>query len=124
MDILQNADVRIITNSVDIDGEEGLRTMNVGNHFFAFFSPTIEGQVVNYTEAEATISFTMNDNTQNVNFDITIENNKLILRGTIEDMNLFNWEDSYKELETVCGEFHMDKVWPDVDLELEIPIEN
>ncbi len=124
LDMLKDADVRIITNSVDIDGEEGLRTMNVGKHFFAFFSPIIEGRVVSYNDTEAIISFTMNDNTQNVNLDVSIENNKLMLSGTIEDMNLFNWEDSYKELETVCGEFHMNKVWPDIDIKLEIPISN
>lgn len=122
IDMLSDAQVTIETSSVDIDGVDGLRTMNVGTNFFAFFSPTIVGQVINYNETEATITFTMNNTSQDVNFDVSIEENVLVLRGTIIDMNLFNWMDAYAQLETVCGDFHENKVWPDVDLEARFPI--
>ncbi len=121
--MLQDATVNIETSLIDLDGPEGLRTMNIKNHFFAFFSPSITGQVISYNETEAIISFTMNNNTHDVNFNVSIEDDKLVLKGTIDDLNLFNWTDAYDELEVVCGELHENKVWPDLDLEVVFPID-
>jgi len=122
IDMLDGAEATIETSSVDIDGLDGLRSGNVGTYFFANFSSTIEAEVIEYDESEATIRITMNDNTSDVTFDIEIVDDALVLNGTIEDMNVFDWQDAYDSLETICGDFHMNVVWPDVDLQLSIPI--
>ncbi|KAA1243541.1 hypothetical protein [Aquimarina sp. RZ0] len=120
IDILKDAEIRINTASVNIDGLEGVRTMNVGTQFFPFFTSQIKGKVSSYTQDIAVISFEMNGIEQEVIFDVIIEEDILKLTGTIDDMSFFEWDEAYNQLETVCGEFHENMVWPDIDLEAEI----
>jgi len=122
IDMLKDAEVSINTSSVNIDGPEGTKSFNLRTGFFAFFSPGITGTVISYTNEEAVINFDMNGKNQNITFTISMEDEKLTLNGEIADMNFFDWGTAYEELDKLCGEAHENKVWPDVTLQLEIPI--
>ncbi|NQY28545.1 MAG: YceI family protein [Flavobacteriaceae bacterium] len=120
IDILENATVTVNTSSVNVGGNEE-KTQNTA-YFFSFFSSDIVGVVNSYTEQNALISFTMNGLEQEVEFDVTIEAGKLILNGSVPDMNFFNWQNAYDELATVCGEYHQQKVWEDITVKIEIKL--
>ena len=123
IDILQDATVTIATASVNIDGNDGLRTTNVKDNFFSVFSPKIEGRVISYSDTEARIRFSMNAIEREIPFQLQVVSDTLKLKGTIPDMNVFGWKRAYEMLELVCGEFHENKVWPDIELEASILLE-
>ena len=122
VDILKDAVVTVNTGSVNIGGRESLRSQNV-LQFFTAFTPNIEGKVINYNKNTATIEFKMNDITQSLNFRVTTDNEKLTLTGKVPNMNSFNWQAGYDALEKVCGEYHDNKVWEDVDVVIEVLLE-
>lgn len=114
-DILRDAEILIDASSVNV-GDEPQRTGNV-KLFFSVFTSEISGKIIEYTDTKAIISFTMNGvSIDNISFDIVLEEDQLMLIGSIPDMNLFNWKDGYDALESVCGDFHENKVWQDIDI--------
>lgn len=117
IDILDNATINITTSSVNVANNEPERTGNVAM-FFAAFTPDITGTVLSYTDTEAVVEFKMNGVTEEVVLNVYAneEDNVISLYGKIADMALFNWEDGYNELEEVCGDYHENKLWPDVDI--------
>ncbi|PHS07559.1 MAG: hypothetical protein COA88_08530 [Kordia sp.] len=120
IDILENATVTINTTSVNVGGNDE-KTQNTA-YFFSLFTPEIVGIVNSYTVQKALITFSMNGIEQQVEFDITLEENKLILNGSVPDMNLFNWQSAYDGFATVCGEYHQQKVWEDITVKIEISL--
>ncbi len=118
IELLENAEVAIETSSVNV-GDDSQKTSNVGL-FFSTFTPSIQGEVVTYNDQEALINFTMNGISLNIPFEITVETDHLLLKGSIPNMSLFDWEDAYIALDNVCGAFHDNKVWEDIDVEVQI----
>jgi len=118
IDILKNVN----TSSVNV-GNESERTGNVSS-FFKAFTPDIIGNVISYTKDEAVINFRMNTIEEQVTFNVILEENRIILKGKIPNMNSFNWKKAYDVLESVCGEYHQNKLWEDVDISIEILLEN
>jgi len=123
LDILADAKVTIFTGSVNIDGQEGMRSRNVKNHFFSYFAPAAIAKVISYDEKKAYINLAMNNFEQKIAFDITVEDTYLILNGSITDMNDYGWLAAYNQLELFCGKYHENKVWPDIDIEVRINLE-
>lgn len=122
LDILDTAKVVITTESVNV-GDNPERASNVGQ-FFKNFTPTIAVNIISYTDSQAIISITMNQITQEVLLDLQYSEaeKKIELSGKIPDLSLFNWENGYNALEEVCGVYHQNKVWPDVDIKAVINI--
>ncbi|WP_298496643.1 hypothetical protein [uncultured Algibacter sp.] len=118
IDLLNGANVLIDASSVNV-GNETERTQNVASFFNAFTSQ-ISGIVDNYNEENAWITFSMNGISQQVVLDVILESNKIILNGKIPDLNVFNWENAYNVFNTICGEYHENKLWEDVKISIEI----
>lgn len=119
-DILKDAEILIDATSVNV-GDDAEKTSNV-KMFFSFFTSEIVGKVISYSDSEATIEFTMNGVSIEVTLDVVLETDQLTLKGSIPDMSLFNWQEGYDALNSVCGEYHENKVWPDIDIEAKIKL--
>lgn len=119
-DILKDAEILIDATSVNV-GDDAEKTSNV-KMFFSFFTSEIVGKVTSYTDSEATIEFTMNGVSIEVTLEVVLETDQLTLKGSIPDMSLFNWQEGYDALNSVCGEYHENKVWPDIDIEAKIKL--
>ena len=120
IDLLANANIIINTASVNIDDKEGVRTTNVKSAFFAFLEPTITGKVIEYNEKEAVVALSLNGINKQMVFDVTEKDDHLLLKGKIEDLGFFKWDQAFDELNKVCGEFHENKLWPDIDINVRI----
>lgn len=118
LDILKNAVVEVNAWSVNV-GNEPERTQNVLS-FFKLFSNTITGTINSYNSENAIIAFKMNGIEQESDFAITIDEDVLILDGKIENMNIFNWQSAYNVLDDICGDYHENKVWEDIDITIKI----
>lgn len=118
IDLLDNAKVTVNTSSVNV-GNESERTTNVGT-FFSAFTPDIIGDVISYDNNEVTILFEMNGITATETFDVVVNEDSLVLSGSIPDMNIFDWQLGYDALNSVCGDYHENKVWEDIDVTIVI----
>lgn len=120
-EFITDAEIMIKTNSVNI-GDDSLKSYNVRNHFFSFFTPVIYGRVmeVDAQSKKAAVKFTMNGISQHVLFDIKEINEDLVFTGRIKDIGYFNAQAALNALQKVCGEYHQNKVWSDIYLEAEI----
>jgi hypothetical protein len=116
IDILNEGEITINTSSVLVATGE-MATKNVGM-FFQYFTPTINGKVVNYNN----IAIEMNGYTDLIPFAIDIKKDTVILSGTIKDMDFFRWGKAKAKLDSVCGGFHQGKLWADVSLIAKIKI--
>jgi len=123
IDILDGATVNINTSSVNVADNEPLRTGNVGL-FFAAFTPDIVGTVTSYTETEVDIEFEMNGISEEVTFEVEVDEEEglITLSGSIETLEAFNWQAGYDAIQEVCGELHEGTLWPDVSLEAVINV--
>ena len=119
--ILEDAIVTVDASSVNV-GNESERTQNVFT-FFAAFTPDILGTVTSFTDTTVTIDFEMNSITTTQVFDVTILSDRLVLTGSIPDLSIYNWDAGYDALEAVCGEYHENKLWEDVDVTINILLE-
>ena len=118
---ISDAEILIPTNSTNI-GNDPLKSANVINHFFSFFTPVIHVQVmdVDIPSKKARVKITINGLSQEVTFNMEEVKEDLVFTGKIEDIGYFNAETALDALQRVCGEFHQDKVWPDISLKAEI----
>ena len=53
-------------------------------------------------------------------FDMEEVENDLVFTGLIQDIGYFNSQAALDALQRACGEYHQDKVWPDISLRAEI----
>ncbi|KAA5825719.1 YceI family protein [Algibacter amylolyticus] len=118
IDLLNGANVVIDASSVNV-GNEPERTQNVAS-FFNAFTAQISGTVDSYNNENAWVTFNMNGISQQVVLNVSLETNKIILDGTIPDLNVFNWENAYNVFNAICGEYHENKLWEDVKISIEI----
>ncbi len=121
VDILKNAEVTIKAESVNVENNEE-RSKNI-RYFFSFFTTIIKGKITKYDIEKAHVNFEMNGIIKEVIFDISINDSELFLNGVIPDMNLFNWEKAYSKLNEVCGEYHQNKLWNDIAIEIKIRLD-
>jgi hypothetical protein len=120
-EFLTDAEIMINTNSVNI-GNDSVKSYNVRNHFFSYFTPVIYGKVINLNAAskKAEVKFTMNGISQQVMFDMVEMDGNLVFSGSINNIRYFNAQSALDALQEVCGEFHQNKVWQDISLKAEI----
>lgn len=78
-----------------------------------------------YDLDQAIIAFTMNGITNTVTLEIVVDetNNTITLSGAIPNMNDYNWAEGYNALQEVCGVLHEGMLWPDVDIEAIIDLD-
>lgn len=120
-EFLTEAEILIPTNSANV-GNDSLKSSNVKNHFFSYFTPVIHGRVmaIDSSSKKARVKFTMNGLSQEVTFDMEEVENDLVFSGLIQDIGYFNSQAALDALQRACGEYHQDKVWPDISLRAEI----
>lgn len=116
---LTYAEISIPTSSVMV-GDHETRTSNVYNYFFKYFTTRIRGRINSIDETEAMVAITINGITQNIPFSVSIDKAKcnIVFNGSIENINPFGAEIAFNRLNEVCGEFHNDFVWSDIDIEI------
>ena len=120
-EFLTEAEILIPTNSANV-GNDSLKSSNVKNHFFSYFTPVIHGRVmaIDSSSKKARVKFTMNGLSQEVTFEMEEVKEDLVFSGLIQDIGYFNSQAALDALQRVCGEYHQDKVWPDISLRAEI----
>lgn len=120
-EFLNEAEILIPTNSTNI-GNDPLKSANVINHFFSYFTPVIHAQLISLDAPSkmAKVRFTINGLTQEVLFLMEEIEEDLVFTGQIQDIRYFNAKPALDVLQGVCGEFHQDKLWPDISLKAEI----
>jgi hypothetical protein len=121
-EFLQEAEILIPVNSTNIENDP-LKTFNVLNHFFSYFTPVIHGKImhIDAPNKNAKVIFNINGLSQEVIFHIEEVKEDLVFTGQIQDIRYFNnAQTALDALQQVCGEYHQGKVWPDIDLKAEI----
>ncbi|CAN5828659.1 hypothetical protein BH24BAC1_BH24BAC1_15250 [soil metagenome] len=118
---LREAEILISTNSTTV-GNDPVKSANVREFFFSYFTPVIHGQVtdIDPSTKKAKVKFTMNGISQEVIFEMKEVKEDLVFTGRIQDIGHFNAQAALDALQRVCGVFHQDKVWPDISLKAEI----
>ncbi|ALJ00460.1 Rossmann-fold NAD(P)-binding domain-containing protein [Rufibacter tibetensis] len=120
-DFLNGAEILIPTNTANV-GNDSLKSSNVINSFFSYFTPVIYGHVmaINSLSKRASVKITMNGFSQEVIFEIEEAGENLIFTGEVQDIGYFNANAALNALQRACGQYHQDKVWPDISLKAEI----
>jgi hypothetical protein len=118
---LREAEILISTNSANI-GNDPLKTSNVVNHFFSNFTPAIHGRLIDIDTSsnKAKVKFTINGLSQEIIFQMEEVEEDLVFTGKMQDIGYFKANAALDALQQVCGEYHQDKVWPDISLRAEI----
>jgi polyisoprenoid-binding protein YceI len=120
-DFLTSAKVEILS--------ESLESMNPGRNksmtstlFSLATSKIIEGQItsVNEDEKSLMLDVTMNEVTNSVKMDYTIENGKIVASGGIDILD-FSMQNSYMAFAKECAALHENKSFSEVDIEFTIP---
>jgi len=125
VDILEDATITISASSVFVnDDVSGEKTINVGV-FFEYFTPSIIGKVISYSEAEADVLFEMNGVSESVTLYVEVleDTNQVILSGNIPDLAVFNWEVAHDAFQVICGGYHEGKLWPDVAIKATVNVD-
>lgn len=120
-DYLKDAEILINTSSVNI-GNDSLKSANLRNHFFRYFTPAIYGKVLDADPSQgiARVELTMNGISKQINFSMKENKEDLIFIGSIDDIHTFQAGLALNALQAICGVYHRDKVWPDISLRVEI----
>lgn len=118
---LQDAEIKILTNSVKI-GDSAEKTSNVLHYFFHHLRSIVHGTIKTIDEDTAVVSIEMNGVTQDISFAVTLDemNNRIIFLGEIDDLYDFDLATAFEKLDEQCGGHHDGKVWPDVNLKIVI----
>lgn len=118
---LQNGEIRILANSVQV-GESEEKTSNLLNYFFEYVKPVIFGKIKSIDQDKALVSIMLNGVVKEIEFSVTLDdfNNRIIFIGKIEDLYEYDLEPAFLKLDEKCGIHHEGKVWPDVNLKIEI----
>lgn len=118
---IKDAEILINSGSANISNDS-LKSFNVQNYFFNYFTPVIHCKLVeiNPSQDTAKVQITMNGISEEVKFAITKSNENLIFTGQIEDVFRFNAQRGMDSLQAACGTYHQNKVWPDISLKAEI----
>ena len=82
----------------------------------------IEGNISDVNEDEKTLilNVTMNEVTNPVRMDYTIENGKIVASGGIDILD-FSMQKSYLAFAKKCADLHENKSFSEVDIEFTIP---
>lgn len=127
-DIIEGLDFSISTSTVETNNLD--RNKKIDSLFFGKLAGThmITGKVVKLNESSkiATLEITMNEITNEVKGEYSLEDNKFEFAA---DINVNNWEaqEGIEALNEACKDLHTDvengdtvsKLWPDVSLEFE-----
>ena len=120
-DFLKSSNVVIQTNS--IESKDTVRNNNMTSTLFALASAeVIEGNISDVNEDEKTLilNVTMNEVTNPVKMDYTIENGKIVAIGNIDVLD-FLMENSFMDFAEKCSTYHENKSFSDVNIEFSIP---
>ncbi len=120
-DFLKSSNVVIQTNS--IESKDTVRNNNMTSTLFALASAeVIEGNIsdVNEEEKSLILNVTMNEVTNPVKMDYTIENGKIVASGGIDILD-FSMQKSYLAFAKKCADLHENKSFSEVDIEFTIP---
>lgn len=123
--ILNKSKLSIPTATVNSDNP--IRDFKLGSYFFKVFNTSeIRGTISKIKKYEGIINLTMNRTSKKIPFTYAIEKDTIRL---FTNLNLIFWkgEEALKTLNNECYELHkgtdgISKLWPDVDITINIPV--
>ena len=124
-DLLSKSKLSIQTATVNSGNP--IRDFKLDTYFFKTFNTSeIRGTISKIKKYEGIISLTMNGTSKNVPFTYTIENDTERLFTNL-NLSFWNGEEALKTLNEECNELHkgtdgLSKLWPDVDITINLPI--
>lgn len=132
LEVFENASFTIQTSS-SVTGNEDRDAKILANVFGNFInSETISGNVVSMSEATdgkgvAVVNITMNDISNDVDCNYTVENDSISLNATI-DIAKWNGLDAFAALNKVCFDLHKgadgeSKLWSEVEIYIHTTME-
>ncbi len=123
--VLSNGSFSINTSSVD--SNDSIRDPKVRKSFFGTFNtPTITGKIVSASSGSGQVELMMNSMTNTVPFEYIASDSALVLNTSIDVTN-WNGADAINALNSVCTLLHtgadgVSKLWPDVKVQVTIPV--
>ena len=99
-----------------------LRNGRIVKSYFGVFVNTeeIKAKIIELNQNSGKIAVTLNEITNEIPMDVTIEGNSIKLKGLV-DINLFDGQEATVSLNYVCKDVHkgpdgVTKLWPDVEI--------
>ncbi|MFD2914553.1 YceI family protein [Psychroserpens luteus] len=123
--LLKQSKISIATASVNSNSE--IRDPKLRTSFFKVFNTnTIEGSVLEANQGKGIVSLKMNNMTHSLDYTYAFKNDTLVMTAKI-DLNTWNGQEAMQSLNKACYELHtgtdgISKLWPDVDVEIKLPV--
>lgn len=124
-ELLKQATMTINTESVNSNLE--LRDAKLRESFFKVFNtPSIKGSVLEAKNGEGVVELQMNTIKQPLAYTYSFRSDTLVLAATL-DLNTWNGKAAMQSLNKECYDLHkgtdgISKLWPDVDIQIKIPV--
>lgn len=123
--LLKQSKISIATASVNSNSE--IRDPKLRTSFFKVFNTsTIEGSVLEAKQGKGIVNLKMNAMTHPLDYTYAFKNDTLVMTAKI-DLNRWHGEAAMQSLNKECYELHtgadgISKLWPDVDVQITLPI--
>lgn len=118
---------KIAINVSSINSKSEIRDAKLRDIFFKTFNTnTIEGEIIKAKSGKGALALKMNDITNNVDYNYIFKSDTLVLST---NLNLIEWKakEALDTLNIACYDLHkgadgISKLWPDVAVEIKLPI--
>lgn len=126
-ELMKNGEISINTQSVNSNSE--IRDKKLRDIFFnTFHTNTIKGKITSAYNEQGTLSLTMNNISENVNYSYVAKNDTLTINSSL-DLSKWNGVEAVKALNKECYDLHkgtdgVSKLWPDVLVKIKIPLKS
>jgi len=118
---------KIMINTHSVNTENPIRDAKIRTHFFDVMeADTILGEIINAKNGKGKLMLELHHMKDTVSYTYMNQLDTLVVNTTI-DLNNWNGQKAINSLNTECYELHMgpdkiSKLWPDINITLEIPL--
>jgi len=124
-ELLKGMQVNILTTSVT--SGNAIRDFKLNTYFFsAFNTPKMRGTIINAENYEGFLKLKMNNISHRIPYTYSVKNDTITL---FTNINLLEWQGkmALAKLNEQCYDLHkgadgISKLWPDVDVEVKLPL--
>ena len=118
---------KITINTMSVNSGNDIRDPKLKESFFkVFHTDTIKGEILKVDQYKGLLTLEMNNITNEIPFNYALKTDTIFIDTTI---HLKDWkgEEAISSLNEVCYDLHkgadgISKLWPDVDVEIKLPI--
>lgn len=108
-------------DGLSVSSGDVARDANLNSFFFKrLASPEITGTFEKFENGKATIKISLNGKEAVKEFNYTLNDNEITIKGSIDILNDFDAQKSFKALHGACSDLHEGKTWTDVNLTIKI----